>query len=142
MKQEKLNFWHIPLGMLVAVAVLALLMCSCKSIEYVPVIEQRTDTLVQKVIERDSIHIHDSTIVREAGDTVLIERWHTKYRDRWHHDSIYISKTDSVPVPYPVTEYVEKPLKWWQKGLIWFGIIVMMIAILMVSQWIARKRLL
>ena len=128
--------------MLVAVAVLALLMCSCKSIEYVPVIEQRTDTLVQKVIERDSIHIHDSTIVREAGDTVLIERWHTKYRDRWHHDSIYISKTDSVPVPYPVTEYVEKPLKWWQKGLIWFGIIVMMIAILMVSQWIARKRLL
>lgn len=142
MKQEKLNFWHIPLGMLVAVAVLALIMCSCKSIEYVPVIEQRTDTLVQKVIERDSIHIHDSTIVREAGDTVLIERWHTKYRDRWHHDSIYISKTDSVPVPYPVTEYVEKPLKWWQKGLIWFGIIVMMIAILMVSQWIARKRLL
>ena len=142
MKQEKLNFWHIPLGMLVAVAVLALIMCSCKSIEYVPVIEQRTDTLVQKVIERDSIHVHDSTIVREAGDTVLIERWHTKYRDRWHHDSIYISKTDSVPVPYPVTEYVEKPLKWWQKGLIWFGIIVMMIAILMVSQWIARKRLL
>ena len=142
MKQEKLNFWHIPLGMLVAVAVLALIMCSCKSIEYVPVIEQRTDTLVQKVIERDSIHVHDSTIVREAGDTVLIERWHTKYRDRWHHDSIYISKTDSVPVPYPVTEYVEKPLKWWQKGLIWFGIIVMMIALLMVSQWIARKRLL
>ena len=128
--------------MLVAVAVLALIMCSCKSIEYVPVIEQRTDTLVQKVIERDSIHVHDSTIVREAGDTVLIERWHTKYRDRWHHDSIYISKTDSVPVPYPVTEYVEKPLKWWQKGLIWFGIIVMMIALLMVSQWIARKRLL
>ena len=121
---------------------MALLMCSCKSVEYVPVIEQRTDTLVQKVIERDSIHIHDSTIVREAGDTVLIERWHTKYRDRWHHDSIYISKTDSVPVPYPVTEYVEKPLKWWQKGLIWFGIIVLMIAILMVSHWIARKRLL
>jgi len=142
MKEDRLNFWHIPLGILAAVAVLALLMCSCKSIEYVPVIEQRTDTLVQKVIERDSIHIHDSTIVREAGDTVLIERWHTKYRDRWHHDSIYISKTDSVPVPYPVTEYVEKPLKWWQKGLIWFGIIVLMIAILMVSHWIARKRLL
>ena len=139
MKQKNLSFWDIPLGILAAVAVLALLMCSCKSVEYVPVIERRTDTLVQKVIERDSIRVHDSTIVREAGDTVLIERWHTQFRDRWHHDSIYISKTDSIPVPYPVTEYVEKPLKWWKIGLLGLmGLMGLMGLIVILARFLAR----
>lgn len=142
MKPKDLNLWHIPIGMLFAVVFLALLMCSCKTVEYVPVIGQRTDTLVQKVIERDSIHVHDSTIVREAGDTVLIERWHTQYRDRWHHDSIYISKTDSVPVPYPVTEYVQKPLRWHEKALIWIGILSLMAGIFACARWVSRHRLL
>ena len=137
-----MKWWHIPIGIVVGMVAVGLLMCSCKSVEYVPVIEHRTDTLVQKVIERDSIHVHDSTIVREAGDTVLIERWHTQYRDRWHHDSIYISKTDSVPVPYLVTEYVQKPLRWHEKALIWIGILSLMTGIFACARWVSRHRLL
>lgn len=30
---------------------------------------------------------------------------------------------DSIPVPVPVEVYVEKPLAWWQKSLIWIGVI-------------------
>ena len=93
----------------IAAMVVALLMLSgCTTTKYVPVIEHTTDTLVQRVVERDSIHVHDSIRVSEKGDTVKIERWHTQYRDRWHHDSVYVSKIDSVPAPYPVTEYVER----------------------------------
>lgn len=135
MKQEKLNFWHIPLGMLVAAALLALLMCSCKSVEYVPVIEHQTDTLVQRVIERDSIHVHDSIRVSEKGDTVKIERWHTQYRDRWHHDSIYIARHDTIPKPYPVTEYVERKRTTFE----WLLIIVGIASIFGCILWLANK---
>lgn len=96
---------------------------SCATTKYVPVIEYHTDTLIQKLTQRDSIYLHDSTIVREKGDTVLIERWHTRYRDREVHDTVYQSRIDSVPAPYPVTEYVERKMSAIDKLLISTGIL-------------------
>lgn len=96
---------------------------SCTTTKYVPVVEYHTDTLIQKMTQRDSIYLHDSTIVREKGDTVLIERWHTKYRDREVHDTVYQSRIDSVPVPYPVVEYVERKMSAIDKLLISTGIL-------------------
>lgn len=91
---------------------------SCTTTQYVPVVEYHTDTLIQKMTQRDSIYLHDSTIVREKGDTVLIERWHTRYRDREVHDTVYQSRIDSVSAPYPVTEYVERKMSGIDKLLI------------------------
>ena len=96
---------------------------SCTTTKYVPVVEYHTDTLIQKMTQRDSIYLHDSTIVREKGDTVLIERWHTRYRDREVHDTVYQSRIDSVPAPYPVTEYVERKMSAIDKLLIAAGIL-------------------
>ena len=96
---------------------------SCTTTKYVPVVEYHTDTLIQKMTQRDSIYLHDSTIVREKGDTVLIERWHTRYRDREVHDTVYQSRIDSVPAPYPVTEYVERKMSGIDKLLISTGIL-------------------
>ena len=96
---------------------------SCTTTKYVPVVEYHTDTLIQKMTQRDSIYLHDSTIVREKGDTVLVERWHTKYRDREVHDTVYQSRIDSVPAPYPVTEYVERKMSGIDKFLIATGIL-------------------
>jgi hypothetical protein len=96
---------------------------SCATTKYVPVVEYHTDTLIQKMTQRDSIYLHDSTIVREKGDTVLIERWHTRYRDREVHDTVYQSRIDSVPAPYPVTEYVERKMSGIDKFLIATGIL-------------------
>ena len=105
--------------------VMVVLFCisSCTTTKYVPVVEYHTDTLIQKMTQRDSIYLHDSTIVREKGDTVLIERWHTKYRDREVHDTVYQSRIDSVPAPYPVTEYVERKMSGIDKLLIATGIL-------------------
>lgn len=93
----------------------------CKQIEYVTVPEYHTDTLIQTNVQRDSIYSHDSIYIKDRGDTVWIERWHTKYKEVAVHDTTYISKTDSVPKPYPVPEYIEKPLTWWQKTRIYAG---------------------
>ena len=92
-----------------------LLLTGCTTTRYVPVIEHKTDTMIQRVVERDSIHVHDSIRVSEKGDTMLIEKWHTRWRDRWMHDTVYQSHVDSIPKPYPVEKRVPAELTWWQQ---------------------------
>ena len=138
MKQEKLNFWHIPLGMLVAVAVLALLMCSCKSVEYVPVIEHHTDTTYITKHQLDSVWLHDSIAVKEKGDTIMIEKWHTKYREKQVHDTTYVAKTDSVPVPYEVIKEVPAKLSKTQKGLMTLGILTLLAGVIFGAFWLKK----
>ena len=100
--------------LLVAIALGALL-SSCGSTKYVEVpVEHivyvfKTDTM----LKTDSVFCHDSVYVHSKGDTLLIEKWHTKYRDRIEYrvktDSFI--KVDSIAVPYPV----EKKLSKWQQ---------------------------
>ena len=69
--------------------IIAMIVCSfftsCKSVEYVPVIEHHTDTLIKTNVQRDSVYVHDSVTVTQKGDTVLMDRWHTKYVEREVH---------------------------------------------------------
>lgn len=92
------------------------LIAGCKSHERVVVVETvRADTLRLSRNIRDSVWLHDSIYIRDKGDTMWIERWHTRWRDRTVHDTTYVSKTDSVPVPYPVEVKVPRELSWWQR---------------------------
>ena len=115
-----------------AIAAGLLCMVGCKT-KYVTVERVRTDTLIISKHQRDSIYLHDSTSMSEKqkGDTIYIrlEKWHTKYVDRAVYDTTYISKTDSVPVPYPV----EKELTAWQafKVRTGGGLLLMAIACLL-----------
>ena len=88
------------------------------------------------------VYIHDTTqTVRELHDSIYIDRWHTEYQKG---DTIYITdevtktvtkiKIDTAykyvekPVTISKTETVEveKPLRWWQKGLMWIGFVGLM----------------
>lgn len=104
---------------IIAAFIIAMIVCSfftsCKSIEYVPIIEHHTDTLIKTNVQRDSVYVHDSVTVTQKGDTVLMDRWHTKYMEKQVHDTTYVSKIDSIPKPYPVEVKVEKQLTWWQQ---------------------------
>ena len=120
----------------------AVVMVSCKTKEYVPVVEHHTDTLRVVQHHRDSIYLHDSTFVREyiQGDTVRIitEMWHTKFRDRLKTDTLYRSRTDSVPVPYPVVKEVAAKLSAWQKFRLHLANILLMTVGLFVGLKIYR----
>ena len=115
----------------------AVVLVGCKTKEYVPVVENHTDTLRVVQHHRDSIYLHDSTFVREfiQGDTVRIvtEMWHTKYRDRLKTDTIYRSRTDSVPIPYPVVKEVAAKLSAWQKFRLHLANILLMVVGLFVG---------
>ena len=115
-------------GMYVAMAIVLfvlMLFSSCGTTKYVPVVEYKTDTLIQAKVQRDSIFLRDSIHIRESGDTVYFTRWRTQLVKKEIHDTTYISKTDSVPVPYPVEKIVkvEKQLPWWKRTLMWLGVV-------------------
>ena len=110
---KKKRTWH-HFGVITAMVLCALL-GSCTTTKYVPVVERHTDTLRLSRNIRDSIYLHDSIRVSEKGDTVRIERWRTRYVERTSHDTIYQSRHDSVPAPFPVEKKVPAELTWWQQ---------------------------
>lgn len=114
----------------------AICLCSCRT-KYVPVESVRTEIEYRDRWQRDSVHVHDSIHVREKGDTVYIDRWHTEYKDRLVRDTVRIEKTDSVLVPYPV----EKGLTRWQLVKQEIGGIAMggIIALCLIIIWLTRK---
>ena len=122
--------------------IIALLLCallgSCTTTKYVPVISHSTDTLIQTRTQYDSIYLSDSIYISDfvRTDTVFrtLERWHTQYRDRWRHDTIYQARHDTVPQPYPVEIKVPRELTWWQKTLQRTG----GIALILLLVWVGR----
>ena len=87
---------------------------SCTTTRHVPTPYEVKSTEYRDKFIRDSIYMHDSIYLAMKGDTVLLEKWHTKYVDKLRIDTLI--KRDSIPVPYDVVmEKVRNELNWWQK---------------------------
>ena len=71
-------------------------MCSCARVQYVPVENVKTDSVRVVDIQRDSIYVQDSVIVREKADTIFVTRWRTEYREALRVDTVQIIRTDSI----------------------------------------------
>lgn len=121
---------------MVILFVLALL-ASCRQVEYVTVEKARTDTTYITKWQKDSVWLHDSIHIKERGDTVLVEKWHTKYVESIKHDTTYIATHDTIPQPYPIEtiKMVEKDLNWWQRLRMWLGNMVLLALLGVVGYW-------
>ena len=91
-----------------------------------------------KVVEQVPVYVHDTSYqTKEVHDSTYIDRWHTiiqKGDTIFVTDEVtkikYVTKTDTAykvvekPVVVSKTETVEveRPLRWWQKGLMWMGL--------------------
>lgn len=90
---------------------------------------RQLDSLYRAVWQRDSVYKRDSIYIHEKGDTVTkyvektLYKWQTRtdtvYHDRLRTDTLYIECTDSVIIEKPV--YIEKPIRWYDRGCIWLG---------------------
>lgn len=147
---------------LIACVIISML-CGCRTTRYVPVESVRTeykdrvvavhDTVRDSVRVSNDVYRHDSVLIKIQGDTVYIERWHTLLqssslqnraeRSKAAHDTLYVTRTDSVRVPVPV----ERQLTKWEKTKMDFGTAAMVIAamaiiagIVLAVRWI-RKRI-
>lgn len=103
---------------------------SCRSVKYVPVESIQYDSVYLNKVVKDSIYIKDSVLFVK-GDTIIEYRYKYIYQYKDKTDTLYVTKTDSVQVPYPV----EKQLTWWQQFRIdvggWaIGIVVILITVI------------
>ena len=116
-KAYKGCFWSFVI-FIVLMMIILFNSCSPKVI-YVPEYHTEYITKTDSVVKIDSVHVKDSVIIKQAGDTIEIDRWHTEYKDRWRERGVVDSfiKVDSVSVPYPV----EKKLSKWQQAKVDWG---------------------
>ena len=105
----------------VLVGFIIFFLSGCTTTEYVTVEKVRTDTVNHSKVLRDSVWMHDSVYIKEKGDTVTVERWHTEWRERLLFDTLLIATHDTLPQPYPVIKEVEKSLSWWQRLRLYLG---------------------
>ena len=96
---------------------------------------------------RDTVFQRDSVYYYVKGDTVRIEKWH------YLQGTTNVVRVDTLhvydSVPYPVrvdvekfitnTVEVEKPLRWWQKGLMWAGGIGILLLVFFITVKIRTK---
>ena len=127
-----LKFEAVLISICLALAALWFL-CSCTTTKVVTVEKVRTDTTYITKQQRDSIWLHDSIHVTERGDTIRIERWHTKYIEREVHDTLYRAKMDSIPVPYEVIKEVPRKKSKFEIIVLTIGIIAIMGLILFIG---------
>ena len=117
----------------------ALLLCGCKTTEYVPVETVRTEYKDRTEYVHDSTTVTDSIVLMQKGDTVFKERWRTAFRDRWHTVTDTATVCDTVRVPYPV----ERKLSCWEKTKIDLGEVLLVLltaAITFIVLWIIKTR--
>lgn len=109
-----------------------------------------------RVVEQVPVHVHDTLrLTQTLRDSIFIDHFRevTKKADTVYiTDSIAVVKysliTDTAyryierPVPVVRTEQVEveKPLRWWQKGLMWAGLSAIIFLLLNAALWLLRLR--
>ena len=80
----------------------------------------------------DSVYVHDSIFTLIKGDTVYISK--NKETNRLINKADTIIKTDTIKIPVEITKTVTKTeiqiketnkLYWWQKSLMYLGLIVL-----------------
>lgn len=122
--------------------ILASFLSACTTTKYVTVPVTHTDTLYITKHQRDSINVHDSIYIKDRGDTVWIERWHTKYVERLLTDTLIEHRTDTVSVPVEVQVEVPCRLTWWQQTRLYLAdAIIFAIAVAIAIYFLRKKRL-
>lgn len=102
---------------------------SCTRHVYVPVETTKSDTVYLNRVQLDSIYMRDSVFIEKSGDTIREFQYKYIYRFKDRIDTLYISKTDSIQVPYPVEVVKYKTPRWccWALG----GIVLLLVPYIM-----------
>ena len=104
--------------------------CSCTSTKYVPIESVKHDSVYLNKIVKDSVYIKDSVLIVK-GDTITEYRYKYIYQYKDKTDTLYITKTDTIRVPYPV----ERPLTRWEQlkdragGIVMFVLIITLLIV-------------
>ena len=144
------NWFHFhKVWFLLVVAVVVL--SGCTTTRYIPVTETRTEHHwhTDSVKERDSTHTEHETIIREVDSAamakygiqmqanqrawlVLQREMENRLRELEHTSANKDTVRDSIPVPYPVTEYIERSRSKFEWVLLAFGVLFIIASLLFI----------
>ena len=110
------------IGLIGLMGLMGLVGCKAtRVIEQVPV--EVHDTVYQKMVQRDSVFVDRWHSVEVKGDTVFVRDSFAVVRYIRTTDTAYKVVERPITVTRTETVEVEKRLHWWQKGLMWMGVI-------------------
>jgi hypothetical protein len=146
-KAYKGCFWSLVLSIVTFVIVSVLLLTSCTTTKYVPVVQTNTEHHwhTDSVKEKDSTYHEKTTTIMQLDSAAMAKygirlqkaerAWLVKTEELQRQierleamsqskDSVH----DSIPVPYPVETIKEVPasLSWWKRVRLWLGNIVLL----------------
>ena len=116
---------------------LIIVFCSCTSTKYIEVPVDRVKIEYRNSVSIDTIYRNDSTIIRENGDTVFLEKYKYIYKVRELKDTVNITDTITVVNTVEVTKEVNK-LYNWQIVLMTLGAFAIVILLYGVIKWIKK----
>lgn len=118
---------------IVAVVAMSITFFACRTVKVVEVPVERIKMQREVEEKRDSIYVRDSVLHVIAGDTVIIERWHVKYKEVFRVDTLQSTDTvtNVVRVDVPVEINV---LYWWQKALMFLGALGLIVVVLKMNR--------
>ena len=101
----------------------------------------RDSLIVRTTLDSVYLYEKDSIFVKQKGDTVWLERWSIRYKDKLieKKDTTYINKVEVKEVAIPAK------LNWWQKWQIrsfWrlFGVVAIVIAWQIIKLYKKKKK--
>lgn len=122
--------------MLVLALLLVLLCSSCTKrvyeTEYVEKPIYLYDTLRTTIFSHDTTIVKDSVYFAIKGDTVVRERYNTKWQIKVEHDTVmrFVEKPIEVLRTKEVVKQVEvNRIYWWQYLLMWCGVVGILIGL-------------
>lgn len=118
------------------IAALLLLCIGCTTTKYVPIESVHTEYRDRVNVQRDSIYLRDSIYIENKGDTIVIERWRDRWRDRIIRDTMSVKITDTIQ---HIVE-VERPLTMAQKVRIAIGNIAIAAVFVLLLVYFIRRR--
>ena len=105
---------------LILILILGIIVSCCKSTKYIEVPVDRVKIEYRNSVSIDTIYRNDSTIIRESGDTVFLEKYKYIYKVKELKDTVNITDTITVVNTVEVTKEVNK-LYNWQVGMMVLG---------------------
>ena len=90
----------------------------------------RTEFVSQVKKIHDSIYLRDSVFVEKKGDTIYLNKWRTQYRERLIHDTLIVTKADTMRIKEVANKEVVKSPSFFQmwKAYIIGAVVMLLIA--------------
>lgn len=122
---------------LILILILGIIVSCCKSTKYIEVPVDRVKIEYRNSVSIDTIYRNDSTIIRENGDTVFLEKYKYIYKVKELKDTVNITDTITVVNTVEVTKEVNK-LYNWQIVLMTLGAFAIVILLYGVIKWVKK----